>query len=372
MVAVLLYVMTGCSNKVIIKNDRLFNDESEHLATEDDKHDNIITSGNADVKVDLQIHTEIKCIPEIDYSSINPLEFLDILKQHPNSIYSLVLAVPDGWIKYDHVKELVKYIDLEEPCARVVSGLSSYLPQKQSTVGNEAIFLIEGFLKGYYPPSLHSESFTNREAEWYKTEWEDYWKGKINEGNTFIYLRSPDNSEIELLEVKRYSGTIPTMIYTVYDREELETVISLIEDKACIWIDSKAAEVVDKDWLYIKAVEEKFPVILIGHGNALYSFRDLLSVCRYMHGPKILGEEIQKNGFSVYLFLNMEQQENSLTVNAILRGFPGTPDIREIVSISNKLLAGGNGLIKKTTISMEERLFWCSSFYGIGMVNYLI
>ncbi len=170
--------MTGCTIRKTVENDSLINGESEYLTA---GHEDNITNNSEITKDDQQIHIKIKNIPKIDYESMNPLEFLDILKQYPDSIYTIILFVPDGWIKYEHVKELAKQVESEEPCARVVSGLSSYLPQKQSTVGNEAMFLMEGFLKGKYPPSLHSENFTDREPEWYKTEWENYWKNKIKE-----------------------------------------------------------------------------------------------------------------------------------------------------------------------------------------------
>lgn len=216
------------------------------------------------------------------------------------------------------------------------------------------------FLRGRYPPSLHSEGFTQREPQWYKDNWEEYFKDKINESNTFIYLRSRDSSEIELSEINKYRGT-STLIYTVYNQEELETLLPLIKVKVCIWIDKEAVGTIDKDWLNDKTVKEKYPVILIGNSNALYSFRDLLEVCRYMEGPEIPDDEIQKDGFSAYLLLNMSQQENLLTVHSILKGFPGTLNTREIVSISNKMLSEGNGLVDKENMSWEERLrynFW--------------
>lgn len=343
----IIIALTGCADTQMTETDKINNAGYDNNTTNDSK----AREG------DLQIHTEIKYIPEIDYKSISPLEFLDILKQHPDSVYSAISA-PDGWIKYEHVKELAKYVELEEPCARVVSDLSPYVPQKPSTVGNEAIFLIQGFLGRKYPPSLHSEGFTDRDAQWYKTGWEDYWKDIINRRDTFIYLRSRKNSKIELNEVKGYLHT-PTMIYTVYDQEELETAVSLIEDKTCIWIDREAVEVLDKDWLYKKAIDEKkHPVILIGHSSSLYSFRDLLSVCNYTKGPKITEELIQKDGFAAYLLLSTEQQENSLSVKSISRGFPGRPNIREIISISNKLLTGFDGLLEKKGMNPEEKFLY--------------
>jgi len=60
------------------------------------------------------------------------------------------------WTKLNYVKEkdlpyLVKLLDSNEPCAHAVSGFSSDSPSGNSTVGNEAAFLIESFWKRYYP-----------------------------------------------------------------------------------------------------------------------------------------------------------------------------------------------------------------------------
>ena len=59
-------------------------------------------------------------------------------------------------VKLNYVKEkdlpyLVKLLDSNEPCAYSVMAISSNLPSGNSTVGNEAAYLIESFWKRYYP-----------------------------------------------------------------------------------------------------------------------------------------------------------------------------------------------------------------------------
>ena len=110
-----------------------------------------------------------KHIPEVDYSITSPVELLELLTKEKYGIYS-PMSVPKDWITEDDVRELVKFVDSKKICASVVSPLSSYLPTGESTVGNEAIFLIEGFLQERYPPSLHSEVFEKKNTEWYKTK----------------------------------------------------------------------------------------------------------------------------------------------------------------------------------------------------------
>jgi hypothetical protein len=85
-----------------------------------------------------------------------PMEFLDDLRRHPSEPV-MVLDVPDGWITQNDAGLLMQEIDSLEPAAPVVSPISSYWPFNQtSTVGNEALFLLEGYRTGKYPPALCS------------------------------------------------------------------------------------------------------------------------------------------------------------------------------------------------------------------------
>jgi hypothetical protein len=69
----------------------------------------------------------------------------------------MVLDVPEGWITFHDAELLMQEIDSTEPAAPVVSPISSYWPSNQtSTVGNEALFLLEGYRTGRYPPALCS------------------------------------------------------------------------------------------------------------------------------------------------------------------------------------------------------------------------
>ncbi|HNL87034.1 MAG: hypothetical protein KA094_04080 [Methanoregulaceae archaeon] len=90
------------------------------------------------------------------FSTHSPLDFLDDLRMRPH-LPVMVLSVPDGWITRDDAELLMQEIDSEIPAAPVVSPLSSYCPlEEPSTVGNEALFLLEGYRTGRYPPRLCS------------------------------------------------------------------------------------------------------------------------------------------------------------------------------------------------------------------------
>lgn len=85
-----------------------------------------------------------------------PMDFLNDLSRHPHQPV-MVLDVPDDWITLQDAAMLMQEIDAQEPAASVVSPLSSYWPFNQSsTVGNEALFLLEGYRTGRYPPALCS------------------------------------------------------------------------------------------------------------------------------------------------------------------------------------------------------------------------
>jgi hypothetical protein len=105
------------------------------------------------------------------FETHTPIEFLEDLRMHPYQPV-MVLDVPEGWITLEHAGLLMQEIDSEEPAAPVVSPISSYWPCNQtSTVGNEALFLLEGYRKGTYPPDLCSLYYFKPN----RTEMETWW-----------------------------------------------------------------------------------------------------------------------------------------------------------------------------------------------------
>ena len=90
------------------------------------------------------------------FTTHTPMDFLTDLRMHPDTPV-MVLDVPDTWITRHDAELLMREIDSLEPAAPVVSPISSYWPHNQtSTVGNEAMFLLEGYRTGRYPPGLCS------------------------------------------------------------------------------------------------------------------------------------------------------------------------------------------------------------------------
>lgn len=109
---------------------------------------------------------------QFDWSKVSPIEFLELLQERerlgPVPIFTVWSAPPSGWIKEAHVEALLRLVNAKKPAAQVVMAISSHLPSKNSTVGVQAMFLIEGFRTGRYPPSLSSEGFKGEPAEYRK------------------------------------------------------------------------------------------------------------------------------------------------------------------------------------------------------------
>lgn len=106
----------------------------------------------------------------INLAQTDPISFLSLLKERKSG-YVTVYPAPKDWIKMEHIEQLMKLIDSKEPAASVLSIVSSRLPSNEpSTIGNEAMFLIEGFRKGRYPPGLCSVFGSKSDPEEYR-EW---------------------------------------------------------------------------------------------------------------------------------------------------------------------------------------------------------
>lgn len=124
------------------------------------------------------------------FSTHGPMDFLDDLRMHP-LVPVTVLDIPDGWITKGDVALLMQEIDSEDPAAPVISPLSSYWPFNQtSTVGNEALFLIEGYRTGKYPPRLCSLYYFRPDRSEVRLWWESYGRpGRIEEQDAIRALQ---------------------------------------------------------------------------------------------------------------------------------------------------------------------------------------
>jgi hypothetical protein len=108
-----------------------------------------------------EVPSEIQTI--IDLHGKTPVEFLDILKERKSDEYTF-LEPMKYWISKEDLPALLAQVDSKEPCASVALSISSiYAPH--STVGQEALTLLEGYRKGKYPPALNSGGYGDEAKE---------------------------------------------------------------------------------------------------------------------------------------------------------------------------------------------------------------
>jgi hypothetical protein len=107
----------------------------------------------------------VPCHPEkFDFQNQGPVEFLDFLRT-AGSPYVLTHSHGD-WLRRGDIALLLPLADSKEPCARIVTSTPGYVPIERSTVGNEALFLLDAIRRGVFPASIYSPNHdSKRRAE---------------------------------------------------------------------------------------------------------------------------------------------------------------------------------------------------------------
>ncbi len=109
--------------------------------------------------------------PDIDFARLDPPAYLKVLEEHAGILLT-VGSAPKGWITEAHVEELLDRIDDDAPAAVTVAIVSSYIPfGETSTVGREALFLIQGFREGFYPSAICSVGYFDPDPEATRRWW---------------------------------------------------------------------------------------------------------------------------------------------------------------------------------------------------------
>ena len=96
--------------------------------------------------------------PEIhdvsDLKGLSPRQFIDVLKARGCPEYTFDAKL-SGWITKKDVRDLLPLVDSKEPCSSVALSISSFYSVQPSTVGDQALYLLEGLKKGNYPDQLN-------------------------------------------------------------------------------------------------------------------------------------------------------------------------------------------------------------------------
>ena len=94
-------------------------------------------------------------------SKLTPFQFLDSLKTHTAESFVRIVPTKD-WIKADDIPKLFSMVHDRTACAGVVSSEINNIPPRNihSTVGVEAMMLIEGYRAKKYPAYPTSVEFS--------------------------------------------------------------------------------------------------------------------------------------------------------------------------------------------------------------------
>ena len=90
-----------------------------------------------------------------EVSQVDPVTFLDELMECRFEFYSITGTSSD-WIDERDVPVLLGKLNDDRPCSGIIRVESSSLHIGYSSLSREASFLLKGFIKKQYPPSLDS------------------------------------------------------------------------------------------------------------------------------------------------------------------------------------------------------------------------
>jgi len=99
----------------------------------------------------------------------SPFEFLDFLKTEAESACFMNYYSQYGWIQEADIPKLIELLDSTDPCASVTRSRSRSAVYK-STIGQEAAFMLNGFISDRYPPLSERSSLMRKDEllTWWK------------------------------------------------------------------------------------------------------------------------------------------------------------------------------------------------------------
>lgn len=101
-----------------------------------------------------------------DLWGITPVEFLKALKMERSDTDEYIFREPvKNWISKSDLPGLLALSNSREPCASIALATSSAWNSQGSTMGQEALFMIDGYRKGIYPPAPNSGGYSDAAAK---------------------------------------------------------------------------------------------------------------------------------------------------------------------------------------------------------------
>jgi hypothetical protein len=112
---------------------------------------------------------------------ITPVEYLKALKMERSPSDELIFHEPiKNWVSQKDLPALLALADSQEPCASVAIGSSTVHDTRGLTLGDQALFMIESYQKGEYPPAPNSLPYDEARAK----ELKDWCREQIDKGPT--------------------------------------------------------------------------------------------------------------------------------------------------------------------------------------------
>jgi hypothetical protein len=128
-----------------------------------------------------------------------------------------------------------------------------------------------------------------------------------------------------------------TVVHSVQDMERVAS------QRMAIWIDAGALGLFgdkEREWI-IRQSRKKYPFVLVGYNNALYSFREQLN-CFLISGPGPIDwtQYEVTPGFSVIMLEEKQLMSGGTEVSGPMQGYKQEPSVDAILRVTNRLLAG--------------------------------
>jgi hypothetical protein len=280
----------------------------------------------------------------INYEAASPEEFLNSLSQSNDTIW-IVSQAPENWIGFSDIEGLMKHITSRKECPQVWSPhwqvVSYYPPEGKSTVGNEAMYLIQGFINNRYPVHIFSKTQNqlydvNAYKEWFKWYRHNIKDKSVNLDNENLVLQMfrlylENGSEVligQYLESRLFKylhGASWSLMYEL-DRENTLLLMDFIYNKA-----------VNNDHEGLSAFTSAFGSLPDAMLPQCTSYIRLL----LSQNPEvILGEVSRQNDASVQAIISLLKKEAGRDpgFKAMLEELPGTTHSRNAADLINKIL----------------------------------
>ena len=103
------------------------------------------------------------CPESFDFQRNGPAEFLAFLRTAATPFS--VAGLHKGWLLPSDIPALLARVNSRETCALVVMASASHVPLDRSTIGQEALFLLDGARTGTYPPTRHSGAYDSKRRD---------------------------------------------------------------------------------------------------------------------------------------------------------------------------------------------------------------